>query len=82
MTNTAIILEYMLVNNLDPDKVVLHTYQTWKKLGYQHASDVAKGNRNNNKGLHFKFIKDENGNYIYDEETALRIIHNDTIFEM
>ena len=35
MTNTAIILEYMLVNNLDPDKVVLHTYQTWKKLGYQ-----------------------------------------------
>ena len=35
MTNTAIILEYMLVNNLDPDKVVLHTYQKWKKLGYQ-----------------------------------------------
>ena len=41
MTNTAIILEYMLVNNLDPDKVVLHTYQTWKKLGYQ----VKKGEK-------------------------------------
>ena len=45
MTNTAIILEYMLVNNLDPDKVVLHTYQTWKKLGYQ----VKKGEKSQHK---------------------------------
>ena len=57
---------------------VKYSYQ-WKKLGYQHASDVAKGNRNNNKGLHFKFIKDENGNYIYDEETALKIINSNII---
>lgn len=34
MTNTAIILEYMLANKLDPEKVVLHTYANWKKLGY------------------------------------------------
>ena len=39
-------------------------------------------NMNNNKGLHFKFIKDENGNYIYDEETALKTIHNNAVFEM
>ena len=45
MTNTAIILDYMLVNNLDPDKVVLHTYQTWKKLGYQ----VKKGEKSEHK---------------------------------
>ena len=45
MTNTAIILEYMLLNNLDPDKVVLHTYQTWKKLGYQ----VKKGEKSEHK---------------------------------
>ena len=45
MKNTAIILEYMLVNNLDPDKVVLHTYQTWKKLGYQ----VKKGEKSEHK---------------------------------
>ena len=35
MTNTAIILNYMQLNNLDPNKVILHTYATWKKLGYQ-----------------------------------------------
>lgn len=35
MTNTAIILDYMLLNNLDPNKIVLHTYAQWKKLGYQ-----------------------------------------------
>ena len=34
MTNTAIILSYMQSNNLDPNKIVLHTYATWKKLGY------------------------------------------------
>jgi antirestriction protein ArdC len=35
MINTAIILDYMQLNNLDPNKVILHTYATWKKLGYQ-----------------------------------------------
>ena len=35
MTNTAIILGYMQLNNLDPNKIVLHTYAQWKKLGYQ-----------------------------------------------
>ena len=41
MTNTAIILDYMLLNNLDPNKIVLHTYAQWKKLGYQ----VKKGEK-------------------------------------
>lgn len=35
MTNTAIILGYMQLNNLDPTKIILHTYAQWKKLGYQ-----------------------------------------------
>lgn len=58
------------------------TFAEWFKLGYHHATYVAEGKRKSDKGLHFEFIKDENGNYIYDEETALKIIHNDTIFEM
>ena len=45
MTNTAIILSYMQSNNLDPNKIVLHTYATWKKLGYQ----VKKGEKSKNK---------------------------------
>ena len=60
------------------------TFAEWFKLGYHHVISVAEGKRKSDKGLHFKFIKDENGNYIYDEETALKIIHNNTntIFEM
>lgn len=45
MTNTAIILEYMLENNLDPENVILHTYETWKKLGYQ----VRRGEKSQHK---------------------------------
>ena len=45
MTNTAIILNYMQLNNLDPNKIVLHTYATWKKLGYQ----VKKGEKSEHK---------------------------------
>ena len=45
MTNTAIILNYMQLNNLDPNKVILHTYATWKKLGYQ----VKKGEKSEHK---------------------------------
>ena len=45
MTNTAIILGYMQLNNLDPDKIVLHTYSQWKKLGYQ----VKKGEKSAHK---------------------------------
>ena len=45
MTNTAIILGYMQLNNLDPNKVILHTYATWKKLGYQ----VKKGEKSEHK---------------------------------
>lgn len=45
MTNTAIILEYMIANKLDPEKVVLHTYATWKKLGFQ----VKKGEKSQHK---------------------------------
>ena len=41
MTNTAIILGYMQLNNLDTNKIVLHTYAQWKKLGYQ----VKKGEK-------------------------------------
>lgn len=41
MTNTSIILGYMQLNNLDPNKIVLHTYAQWKKLGYQ----VKKGEK-------------------------------------
>lgn len=41
MTNTAIILSYMQMNQLDPNKIVLHTYAQWKKLGYQ----VKKGEK-------------------------------------
>lgn len=45
MTNTAIILSYMQLNNLDPNKVILHTYAQWKKLGYQ----VKKGEKSEHK---------------------------------
>ena len=45
MTNTAIILNYMQLNNLDPNKIVLHTYATWKKLGYK----VKKGEKSEHK---------------------------------
>ena len=45
MTNTTIILSYMQSNNLDPNKIVLHTYATWKKLGYQ----VKKGEKSEHK---------------------------------
>ena len=45
MTNTAIILGYMQLNNLDPNKIVLHTYAQWKKLGYQ----VKKGEKSEHK---------------------------------
>ena len=45
MTNTAIILGYMQLNNLDPNKIVLHTYSQWKKLGYQ----VKKGEKSEHK---------------------------------
>lgn len=45
MTNTAIILSYMQSNNLDPNNIVLHTYATWKKLGYQ----VKKGEKSQHK---------------------------------
>ena len=45
MTNTAIILSYMQLNNLDPNKIVLHTYSQWKKLGYQ----VKKGEKSKNR---------------------------------
>ena len=45
MTNTAIILSYMQLNNLDPNKIVLHTYAQWKKLGYQ----VKKGEKSEHK---------------------------------
>lgn len=41
MTNTAIILSYMQMNQLDLNKIVLHTYAQWKKLGYQ----VKKGEK-------------------------------------
>lgn len=41
MTNTAIILGYMQMNQLAPNKIVLHTYAQWKKLGYQ----VKKGEK-------------------------------------
>lgn len=45
MTNTAIILGYMQLNNLDPTKIILHTYAQWKKLGYQ----VKKGEKSKHK---------------------------------
>lgn len=45
MTNTAIILGYMQLNNLDPTKIILHTYAQWKNLGYQ----VKKGEKSKHK---------------------------------
>lgn len=45
MTNTAIILSYMQMNQLDTNKIVLHTYAQWKKLGYQ----VRKGEKSNHR---------------------------------
>ena len=45
MTNTAIILNYTQLNNLDPNKIVLHTYAPWKKLGYQ----VKRGEKSEHK---------------------------------
>lgn len=58
------------------------TFAEWFKLGYHHITSVAEGKRKSDKGLHFKFIKDENGNYVCDEETALKIIHNNAVFEI
>lgn len=45
MTNTAIILGYMQLNNLDSAKIILHTYAQWKKLGYQ----VKRGEKSKHK---------------------------------
>lgn len=47
MTNTAIILGYMQLNNLDTTKIILHTYAQWKKLGYQ----VKKGEKSNERDI-------------------------------
>ena len=58
------------------------TFAEWFKLGYHHITSVAEGKRKSDKGLHFEFIKDENGNYIYDEETALKIIRDKTLFDI
>ena len=58
------------------------TFTGWFNLGFRHPKDVAEGKRKSDKGLHFEFIKDKNGNYIYDKETALKIIHNNAVFEM
>lgn len=51
----------------------------WSRLGYDKVKLVAEGKRKFDKGLHFEFIKDENGNYVCDEETALKIINNHNI---
>ena len=45
MTNAQIIGNYMLENNLDPKKIVLHTYAEWKRFGYQ----VKKGEKSEHK---------------------------------
>ena len=45
MTNTAIILGYMQLINLQPNKTVVHTQSEWKKLGYQ----VKKGEKSEHK---------------------------------
>ncbi len=45
MTNNEIILTYMSLNNLDPDNVVLHTYQQWLNLGFK----VKKGEKSQHK---------------------------------
>lgn len=55
------------------------TFAEWFKLGYHHINSVAEGKRKSDKGLHFEFIKDKNGNYICDEETALKIINNNIV---
>ena len=50
------------------------TFAEWFNLGYRHSKSVAEGERKTNKGLHFEFIKDEDGNYVCEEEIALKII--------
>lgn len=45
MTNTEIILGYMQLHNMDPEKTILHTYAQWKKLGYQ----IKKGEKSKHK---------------------------------
>lgn len=61
MTNAEIILGYMQLNNLDPNKIVLHTYSTWRKLGYQ----VKKGEKSEHKisvwKRSIKKVKNEDG---------------------
>jgi len=61
MTNTEIILQYMVQNDLDPEKVTLHTYETWKKLGYQ----VKRGEKSQHKITIWKYsskkVEDEDG---------------------
>ena len=56
-----------MVSNHDFSKVLASTKAGTLKLNVD------------DKGLHFEFIKDENGNYIYDEETALKIINSNVI---
>lgn len=53
----------------------VHMVSEWYALGYVNCFKVAEGKRKSDKGLHFEFVKDENGNYIYDEESALKIIN-------
>ena len=40
MTNTAIILNYMQLNNLDPNQIVLHPYATWKNNYGMHLIEI------------------------------------------
>ena len=80
MTNTAIILNYMQLNNLDPNKIVLHTYATWKKLGYQ----VKKGEKSKHKipvwKPSTKKVEVENEDGTKEEKTNGRYINKTSAF--
>lgn len=51
MTNAQIILAYMVQHDLDPETTILHTYETWKKLGFQ----VKRGEKSQHKITIWKY---------------------------
>ena len=75
---TIIISKYKTINWNSEITEWRNLYNWCKRNSDNELIKNLKPNEFANKYL----IIDSEGNYIYDEETALRIIHNDTIFEM
>ena len=60
----------------------VHTSGDWNRLGFHKAIRVVEGHQKTTKNLHFKFMIDLQGNYIYDEDVAKEMVSklNDDFF--